>query len=349
MQPKNTLNARERKILALIVQNYVETGQPVSSGLIARKSTLNISPATVRQIMAGLEEKGYIHQPHTSAGRVPETLGYRVYVDSLMRRSRLSNTDRDQLQESISEGQSALEDSLREVSQIIAHLSQQLGIIVSPSLDNAIFQRLEMISLSSERLMIILSIASGLVKTLTIEINSMIPREHLETVSSLLNERLQGMQLSAIRRHFGDIVRDIQSEKTGLVKLVRQRADRLFNFDQDLQVHFMGTQYMVRNPDFSNTETVSSVVELLESGRIVLHLQNDTADDRNIENPVNIQIGEEIQNQKMQECSIISTTYNIGNITGIIGLLGPKRINYARMISLVDYAARLISNRHRAH
>ncbi|NOX37379.1 MAG: heat-inducible transcription repressor HrcA [Calditrichaeota bacterium] len=333
------LTEREKLILSAIVQYFIKNAAPVSSSYIAQKEHLSLSPATIRNIMASLEEKGYISQPHTSAGRVPTTIGYRMYVDTLMKRARLSQEEKEAIRKSLRQSAFELEEIMREATNILAQLSRQLGIVVSPKLEEGIFHRMEIVRLSTERVLLVLSIQSGMVKTITLEIPTRTSAERLQSVARMLNERLFGMRLIDIRKRFHEIIRDIRNEETGILKQLNQIADRLFDFEEDKEIFFKGTHNIVQQPEFSDVEKFSSVIELLEDQEVIIHL----LDVESQNTPISIKIGEEIQEKRMQTCSIISARYRIHNISGTIGIIGPTRMNYSKLVSLVDFTARTIT------
>ncbi len=334
------INPREKIILSAVIQNFITTASPVSSALIARKSHLNMSPATIRNVMAELERKGFIYQPHTSAGRVPTDYGYRYYVDMLMRPQRLSPTEKETIRETLQHSSPELDEIMKEATRILAHLSRQLGVVVSPHVERGIFERMEIISLSSERILIVISIKSGLVKTITLELESRISRNHLQILSRILNERLYGLQLSEIRKNFREIVKDIKDEKGGLIQIFLRFSDQIFDFEEEKDVLIMGTNYILQQPEFSDLGKFSSVVELLENRDIIVHL----IDEENDNISPKIKIGEEIPENRMQHCSIITTKYRVGNITGSLGIIGPKRMNYSKIVALVQYTAKTITD-----
>ncbi|RMF55962.1 MAG: HrcA family transcriptional regulator, partial [Calditrichaeota bacterium] len=173
------LTPREKLVLGEVIRQYIQSATPVSSSSIAKHSYLGMSPATIRNILAQLEMKGYIYQPHPSAGRIPNTLGYRVYVNDLMKRARLTPQERNAIRETLLHAGTDLEEVMREVSRILAHLARQLGIILSPRIEKGVFERMEIVPISSERVLVVISIQSGLVKTIVLEINSIISREKL--------------------------------------------------------------------------------------------------------------------------------------------------------------------------
>ena len=334
------LSTKEKLVLGELVKNFIDTAMPVSSSLIAQTSRLNISPATIRNIMAMLESRGYIYQPHTSAGRVPQTPAYRAYVDMLMKKSRLSFDEKEQITVTINPLENYdLEDVLNEVTRILAHLSKQIGIMMSPRIEQGIFERMELIPLSSEKLLVIITVKSGFVRTITLEISQLVSPDKLNLVSQILNERLQGMKISDIKRTFSAVVKDIQHEDTGLVRMFSQRVDRLFNFSEDIDLYFKGTQNILQSPDFQDVSTLTSVMEMLETRRELVKILAE-ADN---EQPTSIKIGEEIDEQKMAACSIITDRYQIGDVSGVVGIIGPKRMNYSKFLSIVEFTARKIS------
>jgi len=335
------LTEREKRVLDTLIQYFIINAIPVSSALIARKKHLGMSSASIRSILAELEKKGYIYQPHTSAGRVPITPGYRMYVDALMKQARLSADEKKYIEESIKSPSSEFEDVMREATRILAHLSHQLGITIAPKMDEGIFQRMELVKLSSDRILMVISIKSGLIKTITLEISSEISKEKLELVSSILNERLSGMKLCEIRQLFADIVKDIDDEEDGLLQVIVNDANRVFDFDESKELFYMGTRFIGEQPEFADIEKFTSMVELLETPNIIFQV----LDEDDMQNPYNIRIGEEISETRMQQCSIITACYKVGSISGKIGLIGPMRMNYSKLVSIVEYTAKTITDK----
>ncbi|HQU71436.1 MAG TPA: heat-inducible transcriptional repressor HrcA [Calditrichia bacterium] len=336
------LTQREKLILNEIVQHFIDSAAPVSSNLIARKPGIGMSAATIRSIMNSLEQKGFIAQPHTSAGRVPCTSGYRVYVDELMRLGRLTPQVREEIRDSIESHRADINAVLKEIPGIVARLARQLSLVMPPALKDGVFQRMEMISLSSERLLVIITITSGMMKTLTLEIDSAISRDHLDWVTQIFNERLSGIKLSVIRSKFSEIISGVSSQESSLIRLFKHGADRLFNFSEDVQLYFMGAHYMMQKPDFTDLETVSSVIEMVESRHILNHMLPEDLSPINPGVPL-VRIGEELDNRKMQGCSLITAQYRIGEISGAIGILGPMRMDYGKLVALLDYTAKSLT------
>lgn len=337
------LSNKEKLILGEIVKSFISCAAPVSSSAIAKNRRMPMSAATIRNIMAELESKGYIFQPHTSAGRVPKTPAYRTYVDNIMKRGRISSNEKDQICEPIQQYDSEFDEILKEVTRILAHLSNQLGVIITPQLAKGTFQRLELVPLASDKVLMVISIESGLLKTITLELDSTVSHDRLYLVSQVLNERLSGMPIKDIRYRFAEIVRDMSYDDTGVMQLISQKSRRLFDFDEGSDVYAMGTHHIMQKSDFSDMTVVSSVVELLENKDVMVHLLS-SEDENNT--PTSVKIGEEIPEQRMIECSLITARYRVGKVDGVIGIIGPKRMDYSKLVALVDFTARTITEKY---
>jgi heat-inducible transcriptional repressor len=335
-----SLNERERTILRSIIYSFIQTATPVGSRYISKRNGLDLSPATVRNVMSDLEFLGYIDHPHTSAGRIPTDKGYRFYVDSLIELEALSERDQSTIQSQIHTSAEP-DEILKETSRILGTISHQLGVVSTPRVSAGVFEKLELVSISSSRIMVILSIRSGLVKTIMMEAHSEIPKSKLEEVSGLLNERLSGLTLRQIRKTFADRVRDMQDEETGLIRLFVESVDKVFDETHNKEkVHIGGTQSLLTQPEFSNAENFRGIIELLENEDIIVHILEKKEPG---EGNISVSIGSENQEEKMRELSVVTSQYTAGDVSGTVGIIGAKRMDYSKLIPLVDYMARTIS------
>jgi heat-inducible transcriptional repressor len=336
------LNDRDQVVLRHVVQNFILTANPIGSRFLAKNCGLNLSPATIRNLMADLEERGYLIHPHTSAGRVPTDKGYRVYVDMLMNIEKLSFKEVEKIERKLDNVEDR-EELLAQASDLLGSISSQLSIVSNPQLATGKFDRLEIISLSTNRIMIIITIQGGIVKTLVMEIQSVISRDKLETISQILNERLHGLPLQEIRQTFSDRVKDVQNEETGLIRLFVESVDELFTDLKERDRFFLsGTRDILKNPEFNSPEKIRSVIELIDDKEIIIHVlesQSEKARD------IAISIGNENPEKRLKNYSVITTRYIIGDIYGTVSVIGPKRMNYSRIIPLVDHIAKTITQR----
>jgi len=340
-QPKTEgLNGRERDILRHVVYNFIQTAVPVGSRYISRHFESQLSPATIRNVMADLEDLGYLSHPHTSAGRVPTDLGYRYYIDFLMEMQKLTEREKVEIEQQLAT--MADPDSLlRETSKLLGKISKQLSVVSSPHISSGVFEKLELIPIASSKLLVVISIRSGLVKTLMLEVGVEIKREYLEHISRVLNERLSGLTLREIRDTFIERTRDVQDERTGLIRLFIDSVDQLFDDMKDRdKVHISGTQNIIEQPEFIDPRNFRSIIELIENDDIIVHLLEKHEElDKNFV----ITIGEENKDSKAKEYSVVSATYDLEGITGRVGIIGPTRMDYGKLIPLVDHVAKLIA------
>src|ERR671938_261331 len=202
------LNERERRVLEAVIRAYVETAEPAGSRMISKFSGLGVSPATIRNTMSDLEEKGFLFHPHTSAGRVPTDKAYRAYVDALLSRPPVEAPERERLQEEIAASGTAIENILRRAAQSLGVLTQELGVALGPRLNEVIVDRLDLVRVASDRLLMVLSLKGGVVRTVFVEAQGQIADLALAQVAFVLNERLAGLTLRDIRTSLASRLRN---------------------------------------------------------------------------------------------------------------------------------------------
>jgi heat-inducible transcriptional repressor len=334
------LNERERDILRHVVQNFILSAIPVGSRYISKHFESQLSPATIRNVMADLEELGFLSHPHTSAGRIPTDQGYRYYVDYLMDIQALSESEKIQIEQQLNVTPDP-DSMLKETSRLLGKISKQLSVVSSPHISSGIFEKLELLPISSSRVLVVISIRTGLVKTLMMEVGMELKREHLDQVSRLLNERLSGLTLREIRETFVERTRDVQDERTGLVRLFIDSVDNLFDDIKDREkLHISGTQNIIEQPEFIDPRNFRSVIELIENDDIIVHLleKHEGSDRASV-----VTIGSENIDSKAKDYSVVSATYDAEGIKGRVGIIGPRRMDYAKVIPLVDHVARLVA------
>ena len=339
------LNDRERRVLEAVIQSYVETAEPAGSRTISRRFGLGVSPATIRNTMSDLEEKGYLYHPHTSAGRVPTDIAYRLYVDSLMRVAPIASSDRDLLAEQLaSGGGSTIEAILRRAAQSLSVLTQELGMAVGPRLDRILLQRLELVRLSSERLVLVLSLQGGAVRTIFVEISEQIADNALAEVSVVLNERLAGLTLSEIRSSLGSRLRDANAVPGGreLLNIFVQERDSIFDdpLKRDESLVLGQTSVLAEQPEFASSDKMRRLLALTESNEHLTELLRR----RHVNPGVSITIGNEHGDPRFENFTIVTSEYRAGSLTGVIGVIGPTRMPYEKVIAVVTHASRLVSD-----
>ncbi len=336
------LNEREKNILRHVIQQFILTAAPVGSRNVANKIGVNISPATIRNIMADLEESGYIDHPHTSAGRVPTDKGYRLYVDTLMDIQELRNSEKNKINKNLDIDLIETDELLRITSALMSSITQQLACVSYPKLDSAILEKLQIVSLTSTRILVIISIKSGLVKTITLELSTNIEPSQIDSVQTLLNEKIAGLTFSEIRSTFEERFRNVEEDQKPIIRVFVDSVDRIFK-DVKLtdKILITGAKNVIKQPEFEDPHNFQSVIELIEDKDIIIHIMEKSGDAA--PDQVLVSIGSENKFEELQEYSFVSKNYKLGDITGTLGIIGPKRMDYSRVVAIVDYMAKMLS------
>ncbi len=344
------LSERQRQVLSIIIQAYVMNAAPVGSRYIAKNYNLGLSDATIRNVMADLEDEGYISQPHTSAGRIPTDKGYRYYVDLIMRVQRIQEEEKQRIDHNFEQFQYDPKDSskvLNAAAKVLGSISRQLSVVISPRLSNAVFERLDIILLSSTRIMVVLSIQSLFVRTIVMELDIEVSRQQIDAVIEVLNQRLSGLTLSEIRNSIGKRLADCGKGAALLNKIVSS-ADNLFDDTPVFErLYIAGTEYIVSQPEFDQPQKVRDLVCMIEDkDRVAALLEKNPGDpaDSPAGRDVTIMIGRENMASTADDFTVVATPYYIGNTAGRLGVLGPKRMDYERVVRIVNYMADRLSD-----
>ncbi len=336
-----SLNDRERQVLEAVIETYVETAEPAGSRTIAKKFGLTLSAATIRNTMSDLEEKGYLYHPHTSAGRIPTDLAYRVYVNSLMRLSQVSASDSHQIREELAE-RNAVDQILERAAQVLGVLTKELGVAVGPTLDEALLERLELLQAGSDRLLLVLTLKSGVVRTIFVEVPSRLAPEIVVQVALVLNERLAGLRLREIRATLSERLRDAAPDagSSELLNIFIQEADDLFDVPATGAgdgVVLGSAQLLAGQPEFATKERLQGLLEVTERRDV---LREALA--KRLGQGLTITIGSEHQDATLAPFTLVTASYRLGPLAGVIGVMGPTRMPYDKIVALVDHTSRLV-------
>ncbi len=339
---KNELNEREKNILRYIIQQFILTASPVGSRFITKQYDVGLSPASVRNIMSDLEESGLIDHPHTSAGRIPTDKGYRFYVDSLMDIQKLRTTEKGIINKSFETGLTETDEMLQLTSNLLSSITQQLACVTYPKLDSAVLEKIQIVNLSSTRILVVLSIKSGLVKTITLEVTSGIKTTQIYSVQRLLNERLNGLTFSEIRSTFEERFKDVKENQRPVIRIFVDSLDKIFkDIKQNEKLLITGTKNIIKQPEFEDPQKFQSIIELIENKDIIIHIL-EKSEESGVDQ-VYISIGSENEYQELSEYSFITKEYKLGEASGNLGIIGPKRMEYSKVVAIVDYMAKMLS------
>jgi len=344
-------DARGQTILSAIINEHFLTGEPVGSKTVAEKfaNASGLSSATIRSVMGELEDLGLLEQPHTSAGRIPTDRGYRFFVDNLLGVLSISNDDLHRIG-----GEFGLNDMaetpdrlMERTSQLLSALSNNVGIVVSPSLANDRLQHIEFVNLTDNRVLVVLVSAPNIVHNRIIRLNVPFAKEELEKTANYLNAEFVGKSLSEIR---AEILKLMHEEKTLFDKLLQTAvilcSQSIENDEDSLgEVFVEGTSNILTKRDFADLERLRGLLATIgERSRLIQILNECIARDASAQGQVQVVIGSENRTPSLQDCTLISAPYRIGNSSavGTLSVLGPTRIEYGRMISIVSYVARTL-------
>jgi heat-inducible transcriptional repressor len=333
------LSERERQVLAALIDHYVKSAQPVGSRVLANQYNLGVSPATIRNTLQDLEELGLVTQPHTSAGRIPTDLGYRVYVDLLLKPEQLSLGERQKIDEEITSAYTPIDQILEQTSRILAEVSSQLGVSTSPEFDRAILTKMEMIPVAERKLLVVIAVRSGFVKTILMEVDSDLSSSMVAETSRLLNEKLVGLSLGEIKRTVSDRFKDVRLGDPRLLRVFTESVNALSTEVEWGRLHVGGAPNILRQPEFRDREIFDQLLGVLESKRPLA----DMVSAASLKDGVVVTIGKEANIGNFEMCSMVTSTYSAGRSKGTIGVIGPTRMKYSKLVSIVDYTAKLLS------
>lgn len=337
-----SLDKRAESVLKNLVSTYIKGGQPVGSRTLSKLPELGVSSATVRNVMSDLEELGLISAPHTSAGRIPTALGYRLFVDNMVRVYSLEQQAVDQLSDELSH-ESDPEVLLAHASEVLSELTQFAGVVVLPNQSVTRFHQLEFLPLSESRILAILVTEDGRVQNRVLPVQQSFNESELVEAANFFNHRYKGSTLEEVRHR---LVADMQADNDEMHKLNQAAmlaASRVISEEDAKAAHdvvFSGEQQLLNVPDLCQIETLQKLFDAFKTKRDLLDLL-----DRSMKaEGISIYIGEESGFSALGECSVIASPYEVdGKVVGTLGVIGPTRMAYDEVISVVDITSRLVT------
>lgn len=343
--PSENLSERELQVLEAVVRAYVERAEPTGSRTISRDYDLGVSPATVRNTMSDLEAKGYLDHPHASAGRVPTDRAYRYFVDRLMQPAELSAVEEEALVRELEASDfSAVEQLIRRATRALSVLSLELGLAIAPRLDDARLEKIDFVSVSIDKVLMIATIQSGVVRTIYVDLPGGVPPQMLAELARVMNERLAGHTLAEIRGSLPERLRDtrVTSDARELLNIFLQSGSDLFRPTEadESNVHIGRASVLALQPEFTSEERLKGLIELTEKRDLLAGALSD----RDHEAGLSITIGTENTAEALTDFTLVTAEYAVGDLKGVIGVIGPTRMPYEKVISIVGSTSRLVSN-----
>ena len=332
------LNDRKRKILQIIIEDYIETAEPVGSRTIARKHDLGLSPATIRNEMSDLELLGYLEQPHTSAGRVPSDKAYRLYVDQMMQKAALSDNEIKIIRAHMSSKLDEVESVMKQTAQALSAVTNYTAMVMPPMLAANRLRHIQLVPLREGRALVVIVTTAGFARDAIIRVPEDIRTDELERISRLLTERFYDCRMDQI----GDLISHEISgelyERRAFLCSVVEAIERKMT-PESPNVQLSGATNMLHYPEYSDMNKAKTFLAAVEGRNLLYEMLN-----RASKLEFSITIGNENQDEMFKDCSIVTATYQIGDEPlGSFGIIGPTRMNYSKVISVLEYMRRSLS------
>ncbi|MFW6206663.1 MAG: heat-inducible transcriptional repressor HrcA [Gemmatimonadota bacterium] len=334
------MSPREREILKDVILMYVLSAEPVSSRSIAKRSDLGLSAATIRNVMADLEDQGYLRQPHTSAGRVPTGPGYHLFVESIMGSQPVPARVRRYIDEHLREVPSDAENLVSVTSHLLSELSQQVGIVVTPAIGETVLRAIDLVPLTGSRVLAVVVSESGFVDNKVIDTDKPVPREELIRISNYLTENFSGMTLTQIRDRLLALMAEERAQVDELLGATVDLARRSLDLSAQREVVVDGTSAVLAQPELADIQRVRRLLETFTDKAKLVRMLNACVRGKG----VRVVIGEDSDLTSELDFSLVATRYGVGGRSlGTLGIFGPSRMEYQRVIPLVHYLGETLS------
>lgn len=335
------LSERQNRILEYIIKSYINHAQPVSSRVISKAFMNKWSSATVRNIMAELENLGFLYKHHAVAGRIPTNKAFRYYIDRLDYQGTPRRKDIAALEEMLKARYSYIEEVMKGASRALAAISRYTSIVVEPKIDTMLFKEIEFVKMSNNTILIVFVTSAGTVHTRLVETEDVIDLEFLTSMKRYLNERFEGVPFYTLKT---EIENDLERDKTRfnlLLKKIKESVDTIIEAKDNREIYIDGTSKIMGFPEFTDIERLRELFSALEKKEKLLRILDKCLKEEGI----SVILGIENDMKEMRNLSIITSTYRIADKSyGILGVIGPVRMDYSRIIPIVNYAAKTISD-----
>ncbi|MEM9530387.1 MAG: heat-inducible transcriptional repressor HrcA [Pseudomonadota bacterium] len=334
------LNDRARHLLGVLIRHYIDAGRPLGSKVLAGHSGLDLSPATIRNVMSELEKRGFIHAPHTSAGRVPTVRGYRFFVETMITADAAEQHLKRQIQQRLAEPASTTE-VIEEVSSMLSSLTNFVGVVTVPRRDLFCFHRIEFVPLNDRQVLAIVVLQGGEVQNRVITLNRGYEIRELERAANVFNDEYAGLPFAEIKRRLMDDLVIAQREMDTVMTQAIELAGTALGARASTDVVVSGQNNLIGYDDLSDIDKLKSLFQAFQEKREMLDLLDRCAE----ADGVQLFIGSESESDAFESCSLVGAPYRVdGEVVGVLGVIGPTRMAYERVISVVDSTARILGS-----
>lgn len=338
----DSMNSRKKKILKAIIQEHILKAEPIGSRTLAKKYDLGVSSATIRNEMADLEDMNYLEQPHTSAGRVPSDKGYRYYVDVLLEHKDFKAKVLENYFTDLYSERKGIQDIISGMVDMLSNLTKYTVMISEPKLQKSKIKKVELINIAGGKLLLVLITDTGLVHNKIVKIQQDLSSKQIRYLNNFFVDRLEGKKLTVLNNNY---LKQIEMELMRRINISRELFKMInneledFNDPGDLKIYLGGTSYILDQPEFSDLETLKKVMNILDQKNILRQLIESST-----EKGLEVRIGQENKVEDMKNCSVVFSTYSIADRAyGKIGVIGPTRMQYTRVISTLDCVSDILS------
>ncbi len=334
------LNDREAAVLQALVHEYITTGKPVGSRSFVQKYSFTVSPATMRNIMFDLESGGYLMHPHTSAGRIPTDRGYRFYVDSLLDTYEFVMNEKLRVREDLIKKELQLDRIFSSVSKMLSLVSNYAGVILTPKADYTVVKHIELVPLDSNEIIFILITRTGMVLTKKVKVSTNIIQEDIRKYANYLTNELCGFSLFNVRLDVFDRLRN-EAVNDRHKEMAIDIAQLALSESEESDLFIDGIENLLHIPEMIEAEQLKKLLHLIEEKKVLRGIMERSLDKEG----VHTLIGEEISESEVSGCSIVTSSYKMGNKkVGVLGIIGPTRMDYEKVVPLVDYTGKVVSD-----
>lgn len=331
------LDDRKKKVLQAIVEEYINTAEPVSSNALITKYDLECSSATIRNEMADLEKKGLLDKMHTSSGRVPSAKGYRYYVDELLKDDNISLEEVKYISDKLETKVNEIEDLTKIAANTISEITHYTTVAIGPRADEQIIQEIKFVLLGTRMLLAVIVTDTGMVKETIIKFDEDITEKQVETLNYMFNNKLKGKPIETINKPLEEYLYEEMSDMVKVIKpIIEQIKKVLF---QDSEIHMQGTRRELDLPEFNSLQVAKNFMNILDEKELIADMLNSGfAED------INVFIGGEAEKEELKDFSVVTFKHKIGNKDmGTIGIIGPKRMDYSKVISVMKYISKKLN------
>ena len=333
------LDNRKKKILQAIIDEYINTAEPVSSGTLAQKYNLECSSATIRNEMVELEKDGYLDKPHTSSGRMPSAKGYRLYVDELLKEDNISLEEIKYIQSKLETRVNEIEELTKIATNTLSEVTHYTSVAIGPRTEFQNIEEVKFVLLGSRMLMAVILTDTGIIKETIIKFDEDITEEQVNTLNFIFNNKLKGKPIQAIDKPLEEYIFSEMNYSLKVIKPIMEQLEKVIN--EESKVYLEGANKAFELPEFKSLEVAKSFVNLIDTKQVMLDLLNT-----GFAQDINVYIGDEKDNKQLKDFSIITFKHRYQDKDlGTIGIIGPKRMDYSKVISVMKYISKKINGK----